>query len=270
MKVFSVCGISKSGKTTTIEKIIAELALRGYKVGSVKDIHFEGFAIDTEGSNTHRHKMAGSTLVTARGILETDVLYQEHLPIKDILKHYENKFDYVVMEGVLDFPCPVIVTGHTTDDLDIKLNDRTFLISGVISSEEEIFNESNSYKYKGVRALNAITDIEAIVDIIEAKTFDALPDVDAKCCMACGYDCYGFCAAVIKESSNRSECVDKNQEITLKIDGNNISMVPFVQKILRNSVLGVVKELDGYKKDLKIEISFERTQQNRPPESLRR
>ena len=41
MKVFSVIGISKSGKTTTIENIIKELRKRNYSVGSVKEIHFE-------------------------------------------------------------------------------------------------------------------------------------------------------------------------------------------------------------------------------------
>lgn len=254
MKVFSVCGISKSGKTTTIEKIITELTSRGYKTGSVKDIHFEGFAIDSDGTNTQRHKIAGSRLVTARGISETDILYQENLPVKDILKHYNNGFDYVVLEGVSDFPCPVIVTGHTIDDVESKMNERTFLISGVISSDKEIFNDENSYKYKGIKSLNALSDIETIVDIIEAKVFDALPDFDSKCCKACGYDCYGFCAAVLKVELRRDDCVDRNKTISLKIDGKNIPMVPFVQKILQNAVNGVVKELDGYSEKAKIEI----------------
>ena len=47
MKLFSVIGITKSGKTTTIENIIRELRKRRYTVGSVKEIHFEAFAIDT-------------------------------------------------------------------------------------------------------------------------------------------------------------------------------------------------------------------------------
>ena len=59
MKVFSVFGITKSGKTTTIENIIAELRKRRYSVGSVKEIHFEIFAIDTEGTNADRHKKDG-------------------------------------------------------------------------------------------------------------------------------------------------------------------------------------------------------------------
>ena len=41
MKVFSVIGLSKSGKTTTIENIIKELRRRNYTVGSVKEIHLK-------------------------------------------------------------------------------------------------------------------------------------------------------------------------------------------------------------------------------------
>ena len=37
-------------------------------MGSVKDIHFEAFAIDTPGTNTYRHRQAGAELVTARGL----------------------------------------------------------------------------------------------------------------------------------------------------------------------------------------------------------
>ena len=171
--------------------------------------------------------------------------------------HYNNGFDYVVLEGVSDFPCPVIVTGHTTQDLDIKINERTFLISGVISSNNEIFNDKNSYKYKNIRALDALTDIETIVDIIEAKVFEVLPDFDAKCCMACGYDCYGFCTAVLRGELKRNDCVDSNKIVSLKIDGKYIPMVPFVQNILKNAVNGIVKELDGYSEKAKIEICID-------------
>lgn len=67
MRIFSVSGISKSGKTTTIEEIIKELRRRRYTVGSIKDIHFEAFAIDGPSTNTARHRRAGSELVTAWG-----------------------------------------------------------------------------------------------------------------------------------------------------------------------------------------------------------
>jgi molybdopterin-guanine dinucleotide biosynthesis protein B len=33
-------------------------------------------------------------------------------------------------------------------------------------------------------------------------------------------------------------------------------MVPFVQNILRNALLGVVKELDGFQEDAKIKVEI--------------
>ncbi|MDD3350652.1 MAG: molybdopterin-guanine dinucleotide biosynthesis protein MobB, partial [Eubacteriales bacterium] len=77
MKVFSIFGISKTGKTASVEAVISELCKRGYSVGSVKDIHFEEFSADHPGTDTFRHKSAGAQMVTARGLHETDVFYPQ-------------------------------------------------------------------------------------------------------------------------------------------------------------------------------------------------
>ena len=106
MRAFSVIGITKTGKTTTIENIIRELKKRNYSVGSIKEIHFDSFAIDIPGTNTDRHRQAGSELVTARGYHETDIMFPSKLPIEEILRYYEQ--DYVVMEGVKDYNIPMI------------------------------------------------------------------------------------------------------------------------------------------------------------------
>jgi len=47
MKVFSIIGISKSGKTTVAERMIEKLSNRRYTVGSVKEIHYEKFTMET-------------------------------------------------------------------------------------------------------------------------------------------------------------------------------------------------------------------------------
>jgi hypothetical protein len=45
-------------------------------------------------------------------------------------------------------------------------------------------------------------------------------------------------------------------DVTLAIDGADIEMVPFVKNILRDTVIAVVKELNGYDEDSKIEITI--------------
>ena len=74
MKVLNVQGRKKTGKTTTVTNIIAELVRRGYSVGSVKGIHIDGFTMDT-GGDTCKHKAAGAAPVTARCHDETIIMY---------------------------------------------------------------------------------------------------------------------------------------------------------------------------------------------------
>jgi len=162
MKVFSVFGVSKSGKTTTIELLIRELIKRGYTVGSVKDIHFEQFAIDPPGTNTNRHKQAGANPVTARGFNETDVMFNRQLPISEILRFYNQ--DYVVLEGVREPGIPAIITAHSTEELDAQRAPDIFAISGRIAAKIDI--------YDGLPAIDATCDIKALTDLAEEKSAD--------------------------------------------------------------------------------------------------
>lgn len=157
MKVFSVIGVSKSGKTTTVEKVISELRSRGYTVGSVKDIHYEGFTLDQEGTNTYRHKMAGSQLVTARGLNETDVMFPARMSLAEILKFYNQ--DFVILEGAYDFKGPGIIAASTEEEIDARRRDNIFAVAGQISN---ILTE-----YAGLPVINAVTDAAKLVDLIE-------------------------------------------------------------------------------------------------------
>lgn len=248
MKVFSVIGITKSGKTTTIENIIKELKKRNYTVGSVKEIHFEKFKIDTEGSNTYRHKEAGSQLVTARGMYETDILFQKKLSINEILSFYNH--DFVILEGVSDTCAPKIVTVHNAKGILEKFDETTFAISGQISE--------GLLEFQGIPVINSLTDIEKLVDLIEEKVFDRLPDMDDECCQKCGYTCSQLAALILKGKAERRDCALTEQSITLKINGKEVTMVPFVQNVLINIIEGIAKELHGYTENGDIEICIKR------------
>lgn len=211
MKVFSVIGFSKSGKTTTIEALVRVLRNRGYSVGTVKEIHFEGFRMDTDGTNTSRHKDAGAQLVTARGLHETSVLFQEKLNIEKILGFYDH--DFVILEGVRDIGVPKILTAHDAEEVERGLNDTIFAISGR-------FAENNQH-YKNLPVINALTDAEKLADLIEEKVSD-------------------------------------HTTLTVKIDGKEIEMVPFVQKVFQNLIEGFLKELQGFQPDGDIEICIKK------------
>ncbi len=248
MRVFSVWGFSQSGKTTTIENIIRELRKRRYRVGSVKNIHCHDFAMDTEGTNTHRHREAGSQLVTAWGGKETDILFKERISLDRILNFYDH--DFVVLEGVRDTNVPKIVTGHTIDDIDDKLDETVFAISGRVSKEIE--------SYKGIPVINSINRVEELVDLIEDKVYPRLPEFPPDCCDACGYSCRELGARILRGESRRQDCIIGHGEeyIQLFIGDKQIPMVPFVKTILHNGIMGLVSELEGYDKfkDITIKV----------------
>lgn len=246
MKIFSIIGKSKSGKTTTIENIIKELVRRNYTVGTIKEINTHSFKMDIEGTNTQRHKEAGASLVCARGMGETDLMFQEKLNINDVLDFYSH--DFVIMEGVRDTCAPKIVAARDIQGLEDRMDETAFAVTGVISAEMD--------QYKGLPAINALTDIEILVDLIEEKVFDRLPDVKDECCMKCGHTCKELCSMILKGEAHRMDCVLTRQEVTLTINGKEVPMVPFVQRILRNSVKAVAKELNGYREDGEIEINI--------------
>ena len=247
MKAFSVVGYSKSGKTTTIECIIRELKSRGYKVGSVKEIHSEGFALDNDpASNSNRHRMAGAELVTARGLAETDVMFPEKLDMQRVFSFYGG-YDYVVCEGVRDYPMPTIMTSATLEGLEPKWSDFAFCVSGPIADQIK--------GHKGVPAISAISAADALADLIEEKVFDLLPNADPSRCGACGGDCREMAMRILKGEAARSDCTT-SRGTELLIGGERIKLAPFVQNVLRGAMLGIVKELHGYREGAEIELKF--------------
>ncbi|MDF2677194.1 MAG: mobB2 [Bacillota bacterium] len=246
MKVFSVIGISDSGKTTTIEKIIKELIKRNYTVGTVKEIRSHDFKMDVEGTNTFTHKQAGSSLVTVRGSNETDIMHQERMSVNDILKCYSQ--DFVILEGVRDTSAPKIVTAHDQEGIESRFDETVFAISGRIAAEIQ--------EYKGLPAINAMTDIEKLVDLIEEKTFDYLPDLN---CKKCGLSsCKEMSFNILNNNKNRNDCITSNQKLVVKINGKELSMIPFVENIFKNTIEAVAKELKGYSQNGDIEIYIKR------------
>jgi molybdopterin-guanine dinucleotide biosynthesis protein B len=58
-RVIGVAGCKNSGKTTLVERLVGELARRGYRVSTIKHAH-HSFDIDHEGRDSFRHRKAGA------------------------------------------------------------------------------------------------------------------------------------------------------------------------------------------------------------------
>ena len=98
--IISIVGKSDSGKTTLIEKLVPELARRGYRVATVKhDIH--GFEVDREGKDSWRHKQAGAHSVVisspTKAALIRDV--ERDMNLEEIREKLIKDVDLIVSEG---------------------------------------------------------------------------------------------------------------------------------------------------------------------------
>lgn len=97
--IVSIVGFSGSGKTTLLEKLIRELATRGYRVGTVKhDVH--GFEMDKPGKDSWRHKQAGAVATIISSPRQMGMVMDvDHDLHPDELKRFFPNVDIIFTEG---------------------------------------------------------------------------------------------------------------------------------------------------------------------------
>jgi molybdopterin-guanine dinucleotide biosynthesis protein MobB len=91
---------SGTGKTTLLEKVIAELKSRGYRIGVIKhDAHH--FDIDHPGKDSHRLTQAGADtmLITSPEKLAVIKKHAASPPIEELIAAYFGDVDLVLTEG---------------------------------------------------------------------------------------------------------------------------------------------------------------------------
>jgi len=98
--IVSIVGKSKSGKTTLIELLLAELKGRGYRVATVKHNHLD-FELDRPGKDSWRFAQAGSDAVVISSPRRMALIKpQDHdASIDEILQLLGEGFDIVLIEG---------------------------------------------------------------------------------------------------------------------------------------------------------------------------
>jgi len=91
---------SGTGKTTLLERVIAELKQRGHRVGVIKhDAH--RFDIDHPGKDSYRLAAAGADtmLISSPEKLAVVKKHRESPPIEDLIATYFTDVDVVLTEG---------------------------------------------------------------------------------------------------------------------------------------------------------------------------
>jgi len=101
MNVYGVVGWKNAGKTTLVERLVAEIAGRGFSVSTVKHTHHK-VDVDQTGKDSFRHRQAGARQVilasSARWAIMTELRGAPEAPLKELLAHLA-PVDLVIVEG---------------------------------------------------------------------------------------------------------------------------------------------------------------------------
>lgn len=112
--IVSIVGKSNSGKTTLIEKLVADLTGRGWRVATIKH-NRHGFEVDHEGKDSWRHKRAGAVTTVLASPLRIAVI--EDAPrdysLAEVAERYIRDADIIFAEGYKGNPHPKIEVVRT-------------------------------------------------------------------------------------------------------------------------------------------------------------
>ncbi|MDO8739448.1 molybdopterin-guanine dinucleotide biosynthesis protein B [Candidatus Deferrimicrobium sp.] len=162
VKAVAFLGCSGTGKTTLIEKVLPELASRGYRVGAIKnDAH--RFDIDHPGKDSHRFTAAGAEtmLIVSAEKLALVKKHPSSPPVEELLNTYFPDLDIVLVEGFSRSGLPKI-------EIRRKEKDAPFLCKGESHDLALIAVASDHTLRLDVPLLN-LNDPKAIADFIESN-----------------------------------------------------------------------------------------------------
>lgn len=100
MNVYGVIGWKNAGKTSLMERLVAEISTRGLRVSTIKHVHHE-VDLDHPGKDTYRHRAAGAQEVVLASASRMALLREhrgEEPELREILARMA-PVDLVLVEG---------------------------------------------------------------------------------------------------------------------------------------------------------------------------
>ncbi len=144
----------------------------------------------------------------------------------DVMFQYKLQFDqmlplftqdFLILEGDPGMNCPNMVTGHDEIDLDQRCDSNTVCFGGIAGETLVEYMDKPVFRTK--------TQIVEITNLIEEKAMETKSKKD-------------------------------DRELKLFFDGEEVPMVPFVESLIRATILGIVGELKGFEENTKIKIEL--------------
>jgi len=98
--IVSIVGKSSTGKTTFLEKLIRELADRGYRVATIKHSH-HSISFDSPNKDSWRHAQAGaaSTMVSSTTEIQIIKPVDHELSVEELAGNLGEDYDLILSEG---------------------------------------------------------------------------------------------------------------------------------------------------------------------------
>jgi len=159
--VIGIAGWKKSGKTTLVTRLIAELTRRGLKVATVKHAH-HAFQIDDAETDSARHRRAGAAQVA---VVSRDrwaiirELHEEPEPDLAEVLSWLDPCDLVIVEGYKRAAIPKIEVRRSA----------SFDHEPLAESDANVLAIAADHPVESTLPVFSIDDISGIADFIIAK-----------------------------------------------------------------------------------------------------
>ncbi|MFX0067998.1 MAG: molybdopterin-guanine dinucleotide biosynthesis protein B [Promethearchaeota archaeon] len=249
--ILAVIGRKNTGKTSVVEYIVSDLNDLGYKVMTAKHVSEKKFSVDSEGTDTWRHRRAGANPVFCVSENEIAMITKrasDQFSVGEILRFAAEDSDLLILEG---FSRWILSDKEIAKIVLVKNRD-----------EYEFFGKNAEGKILGIYSINPmgnqIQTIDVAKDDISEKTrnflkeekdvFDILSKLPMLDCGKCGSEsCLNFAREIHKGRAKADDCsvVSGKEELNARIEvnGKEIPLQPFVSKMIYNTVTGMVSSL---------------------------
>lgn len=252
LPVVAVLGLKDSGKTAVVEGVVEELAKRGYRVATAKHVNLKGFSMDIEGKDTWRHSAAGANPVVSVSDVETAILIKngEERFSLGLLHKFVSEVDAMVLEGfsrlvLNDERVGKIFCVRDRQEYEAycqKARGEVIAFCCLQPLGRPILRMKEDFRVLVRRAMRFVERRRGI-----SRILSSLPGLD---CKKCGYDsCEELAVTIYRRKAKLSDCTPLRLRSKLKtritVNDAEVPIQPFVSKVIRNSVLGMVSSLKG-------------------------
>lgn len=232
-KAVSVVGFKKTGKTTLMLELARELTGRGRKVAAVKFTHHR---LDLDGTDTSQFARE-CVSVAGIGPGATTLLWNSARQLQDLFPLLGA--DIILVEGgkSLTWLPRFVATGSAEDESALG-NDLALATWGPGS-------------LPGVRRAASVAELATLA---ESRAF-ALPGLD---CGACGREsCLDLAREIVAGTAEPRACEAMHAKLVLRVGGQRLALNPFVDRLVTNTVRGLLTELKGNVPGQRVEIILE-------------